>query len=107
MSWIVYSEILAWLMVGLFVVLGSWVGFQLVHQTGRLLSRLEALEQRLGQMHAAPASVPSLSSAPPLNPQPMPAPPQGLPLGSPAPAFELPDLSGGRRALAEFRGRKL
>src|SRR5205085_7755198 len=41
------------------------------------------------------------------NGQAAPQGPQGLPLGSPAPAFELADLEGGRRALAEFRGRRL
>jgi peroxiredoxin len=45
-----------------------------------------------------PAPVPQPAAAPPL---------QGLPLGSPAPAFELPDLSGARKRLADFRARKL
>jgi peroxiredoxin len=60
---------------------------------GRLLMRLESLEQRLAQQ------------APP--PAPAPGAPAGLPLGSPAPAFELPDLDGRRRSLAQFRGQRL
>src|SRR5262249_35558488 len=59
--------------------------------------RLETLEQRLAQ----PAAV-ALSPRPPVAPS-----PEGLPLGSPAPAFELPDLFGERRSLAEFRGQRL
>src|SRR5207237_2967018 len=45
--------------------------------------------------------------APTAPPAPAPSSPQGLPVGSPAPAFELPDLAGGRKSLADFRGRKL
>src|SRR5262245_53361507 len=97
-----------WLIVGLFAVLGSWIGFQLVHQNGRLLSRLEALEQRLGAgAGAAPALAPGLAPAPTPAPQPVPASPSGLPTGTPAPAFELPALSGGRKTLSEFRGQEL
>src|SRR5439155_908025 len=33
--------------------------------------------------------------------------PEGLPLGSDAPAFELPDLAGERKSLAQFRGQPL
>jgi peroxiredoxin len=33
--------------------------------------------------------------------------PAALPAGSPAPTFELPDLAGGRKKLADFRGRSL
>jgi hypothetical protein len=58
--------ILPWLIAALFVILGCWIGFQLIHQTGRLLSRLEALEQRLGQLSPgqAPATSPSPVHAP-------------------------------------------
>src|SRR5262249_61293186 len=46
--------------------------------------------------------------APPAAPAaPAPAPPSGLPVGSPAPAFALPDLAGQRRSLADFPGRRL
>src|SRR5262249_27314805 len=80
---------------------------QLVHQNGRLLARLEALEQRLAQ--PAPPAVPAPIPAPAPTPAPAPAPsaPSSLPLGSPAPDFELPDLNGQRRSLAQFRGKKL
>jgi peroxiredoxin len=66
--------------------------FQLMRQNGRIMLRLEVLE-RLATQGAA-ATSPS-------------AAPMGLPLGSQAPAFELPTLEGGRISLDGFRGRRL
>src|SRR5262245_44693115 len=107
MSLLILGVALPWLMVAVLAALGCWISFQLVHQNGRLLARLEALEQRLAQ--PAPPAVPTPSLAPAPTPAPAPAPsaPSSLPLGSPAPDFELPDLNGGRRSLAQFRGKKL
>jgi peroxiredoxin len=90
-------------MVVLLAALGCWISFQLVHQNGRLLARLEALEQRLAQPVLPAAPVPTPTPAP----APAPSAPPSLPLGSPAPEFALPDLNGGRKSLADFRGRKL
>jgi peroxiredoxin len=90
---IVFGIVLPWLIVGL----GCWLGYQLVRQNGRLLLRLEALEQRLAQLPTAPSAAPA----------PAPSAPQGLPVGSAAPEFELPDLAGGRKALSDFRGHRL
>jgi peroxiredoxin len=73
----------------LLVGVGGWLGYQLVLQNGRILLMLEALEQRSGPHKAEPAR------------------PAGLPAGSAAPDFELPDLNGDRRALAQFRGREV
>jgi peroxiredoxin len=97
LSLIVFGVALPWIVVALFVGLGAWIGFQLIHQNGRLLARLESLEQRLAQLTVMPAS------SPPTEPAPL--PPSGLPIGSPAPEFELPDLDGVRRRLSEFRDR--
>jgi peroxiredoxin len=93
MDLLVFGVILPWLVVGL----GCWLGYQLLRQNGRMLLRLEALEQRLTQLAAAAGAAP----------RPAPAPPPGLPIGSPAPEFELPDLAGGRKALSDFRGKRL
>src|SRR5262245_52745404 len=82
---IIFGVVLPWLLVAV----GCWLFYQLVRQNGRILLRLQALEERLGQLGAAPAA----------------APPVALPAGTPAPDFELPDLAGGHRALAQFRGR--
>src|SRR5690349_8526387 len=78
----------------LIVCVGCWIGYQLVRQNGRVLLRLEALEKRLAGL----ASPPEEAAAP--------AAPRGLPVGSAAPEFTLPDLAGERHALSEFRGKK-
>src|SRR5262245_15520807 len=72
------------------VLAGGWLGWQLLRQNGRLLLRIEALEELLHELGLGDPAVPA-----------------GLPIGWPAPEFELPDLSGGRRKLAEFRGQSL
>src|SRR5436190_946810 len=54
-----------------------------------------------------PGLLDRLPACPSERPPSAPAAPSGLPLGSPAPAFELPDLQGARMKLADFRGRKL
>ncbi|MCU1226747.1 MAG: doxX [Edaphobacter sp.] len=79
---------LAWLVTA-FAVVGScavatWFMLQLYKQNGRLLQRIEALEQRGNR----DATHPTTAEAPTEPPH------VGLPLGSPAPAFELLDTGG-------------
>ena len=69
------------------IVAGCWLGWQLLRQNGRLLLRLEALEKRLDALEFGEDE-----------------PPTGLPVGSEAPAFELPDLAGQTRSLVQYRG---
>jgi peroxiredoxin len=76
------------------VGLAVWLGYQFLGQMGRVLLRLDALENQLKQL-ALPA------------PAQAPAAPAGLPLGSDAPAFDLPDLEGKPSALSRYRGRKV
>ena len=72
-------------------VLGLWwIGWQLLRQNGRILLRLDALEQRFDESEFGG-----------------PATPEGLPVGSVAPEFDLPDLAGERRTLAQFRAQPL
>jgi hypothetical protein len=97
-----FGWLVPWLILGLFIALGAWIGFQLIHQNGRLLARLESFEAQLARLPAPP---PVPAPAAPPQPAPVPSGPQGLPIGSLAPAFALPDLSGGKKALADFRGR--
>jgi peroxiredoxin len=86
---ITFGVVLPWLVVAL----GCWLGYQLVRQNGRILLRLEALEERLArQASGAPTAA---------------APPAGLPAGSAAPSFELPDLAGAPTSLSQFLGRRL
>jgi peroxiredoxin len=71
-------------LVGGVIVLGllaaqTWFLLHLFRQHGRLLLRIDALERMLpSQQHA---------------PVPAPAPAVGLPIGAPAPRFQLPDLA--------------
>jgi peroxiredoxin len=84
MATLLFGTVLPWLLLAA----ATWLGYQLVRQNGRILLRLEAIENRL---------VPPDSKRPRKR--------DGLSAGSEAPDFELPDLSGGRRKLSEFRGR--
>jgi peroxiredoxin len=74
----------------LLIAVGVWLGYQLVRQNGRILVRLEAIDKRL---------------TPRGDDKPKKA--RGLPVGTPAPDFELPDLAGERHKLSEFRGKDL
>jgi peroxiredoxin len=67
---------------------GSWLAWQLLRQNGRMLLRLEALEERLNELEFGDVDVA-----------------QGLPVGSQAPAFELPDLAGERKSIEMYRGQ--
>jgi peroxiredoxin len=82
----VFASVLPWTLV----VVGSWMGYQLVRQNGRILLRLETIEKLLAARDVPPRQEP-----------------QGLNIGTPAPDFELPDLSGEQHRLSEFRGREL
>src|SRR5437667_12427 len=73
---------------GLAILAGGWLGWQLLRQNGRILMRLDELEKRLNELEFGSADEP-----------------EGLPLGSDAPAFELADLADGRKSLAQFRGQ--
>jgi len=75
------AGILAGLLIIPLFILQAWFSLQLLRQNGRLLLRLEALED---------------GSSAPIE--------QGLPLGAPAPAFSLPDLHGATQTLDSLRG---
>ena len=69
---------------------GCWLGWQLLRQNGRMLLRIEVLEKRLDELELGEADESS-----------------GLPIDSVAPEFELPDLVGERKPLAQFLGHAL
>jgi peroxiredoxin len=75
---------------GLVILIGGWLGWQLLRQNGRILLRLDELEKRLNELEFGGADEP-----------------EGLPVGSDAPAFELPDLADERKSLAQFRGQSV
>jgi len=66
----------------------SLLGWQLLRQNGRILLRLDELEKRLNELEFGGADEPA-----------------GLPLDSLAPDFDLPDLAGERKTLAQYRGQ--
>jgi len=86
MTAIVFGSVLPWLLVAV----GASLGYQVVRQNGRILLRLEAIERRLTPRPAEQGRER-----------------EGLPLGSLAPDFELPDLAGKPHKLSEFRGKDL
>jgi peroxiredoxin len=99
----VFGIILPWLIV----VFGCWVGYQLLRQNGRILLRLEAVEEQLRQIATATdknnrhqhTGKRSLADSR-LNRD-------GLAVGTRAPDFQLPLLNGETLSLENYRGRKV
>lgn len=81
-----FGTVLPWLLLAL----GTWLGYQFIRQNGRILLRLEAIERAL----AVRAGAQNREQ-------------RGLPVGTPAPDFELPDLDGRRHQLSAFHGQDL
>jgi peroxiredoxin len=90
MMTILFGTALPWLLIAI----GTWLVYQLARQNGRILLRLESIEKQIG-LRAGPRAEAKRQET------------GGLPLGTAAPDFELPDLTGVRRKLSEFRGRDL
>jgi thiol-disulfide isomerase/thioredoxin/uncharacterized membrane protein YphA (DoxX/SURF4 family) len=72
------------------LVLQTWAIFNLLRQNGRLLLRLEAVEKQLGLADPTANAAPSTTVAAL----------RGLPVGTPAPAFQLPALDGTEQSIA-------
>ncbi len=73
------------------IAVEGWALFHLLQQNGRLLIRLDALEEAI---ESGPAARP----AAPANTGPI----SGLRVGTPAPSFELPNLAGAQTPLADL-----
>ena len=83
---ILFGTLLPWLLIAV----GTWLVYQLARQNGRILLRLESIERQIAPRpgkHGREAS--------------------GLPVGTPAPDFELPDDTNVPRKLSEYRGRNV
>ena len=76
----------------------AWAVVRLLRQNGRLLARLDTVEARLAAGEAALGVGPAAPAAPA-------APTEGLPVGTPAPAFSLPGLHGETLTLQALRAR--
>jgi peroxiredoxin/uncharacterized membrane protein YphA (DoxX/SURF4 family) len=72
---------------------GAWFLGQLFSQHGRLLMRLDTLEKKVEQLSVNAPSESAVAA---------PQEAQGLPVGAPAPAFELPDLDGHMNSLGRL-----
>jgi len=80
----------------LLILISLWIGFyQIVKQQGRILLRLDQLEQN-AQAARVGLEKPGEEAEPP-----------GLPLQSDFPAFKFPDLAGRPVALEAFRGKRV
>src|SRR5580765_7215466 len=108
---------------GLIIVLGGWLGWQLLLQNGRMLLRVEELEKRFdelefGDEHKTGADLSLVTSAATDGHEDARAnrfadgslarskiKRDGLKAGTSAPSFRLPRLDGGELSLEEFRGR--
>jgi peroxiredoxin len=87
------------------VAFTGWLAYQLLAQNGRMLARLEALEQAIETCRpleagaAEDARKESLKKSHLLR--------DGLPAGSAAPDFRLPRVGGGELSLSQYRGRRV
>jgi peroxiredoxin len=90
------------------VAFQGWLILSLMRQHGRSLLAQDDLRARLSRVEAQLDQVGQrLPEAPSGHQHIAPAEPQGLPLGSDAPDWRLPDLAGRERTLRDFLGRPL
>jgi thiol-disulfide isomerase/thioredoxin len=73
------------------IAVEGWALFHLLQQNGRLLLRLDALEEAIESGQPAKPAAPATTG-----------PIAGLKVGTPAPAFELPNLAGAQTSLADL-----
>ncbi len=81
------------LIFGVVLILVALLLYQVIQQGGRLLLRIESIEQFLSRSAPDPFDVEDYLGT--------------LPAGVPAPPIDLQDLSGTRRSLAEWRGQRV
>ncbi len=94
----IIGVLLPWIIVAA----GCWIGYQLIRQNGRILLHLEALQQQIAPLAALAAQAQAARGSSGAAQAAL--PPLGI--GSQAPDFELPTLSGGDVTLGAFSGRK-
>ena len=88
MTTLIFGMLLPWLLIAA----GTWLGYQLIRQNGRILLRLESIEKQIGRRTEPHAGAKRREAG-------------GLSVGTAAPDFELPDLAGVRHKLSELRGK--
>jgi peroxiredoxin len=120
---LIFDLVLVWL----FILIGCWLGWQLLRQNGRLLLRLEEMEQRLDELELrenagfSSDSLDSLAVGGGVSPNEENRASRfsnhslarsridrnGLKAGTRAPSFRLPQLDGRDMSLADVCGRRL
>ncbi len=103
---LVLGTVVPWIVVAV----GCWLLRRVVRQHRHILARLDSINQNLNRVNGTLERrhmKDSLARYLEQHRTPEPPPPSGLPVGTPAPDFDLPDLSGQQHKLEEFRGRKL
>jgi len=83
---VLVGVVLPWVVIAV----AAWIGFRMVGQHGRMMQLIDEIEDEAEELYAEHTKAP-----------------QGLPAGSAAPPFELPDLAGHRITLEGFRGRRV
>ena len=119
------SLLAAFIVVGVILGLGCWLGWQLLRQNGRILLRLDELEKQVhelefGDAHESGIDQSLITSAPTNGNGDARAnrfgnrslarsriKRDGLKAGTPAPEFRLPRLDGGELELKELRGKRV
>ena len=103
------------IMIALLVlnIAGWMLLYQMVKQQGRLLLRIDALEERLlAALASTTTSDQTISTPTPAiqsltEEHPQESAPRGLAVGTPLPPFRLPDVRGRMVSLDEYRGRRV
>ncbi len=96
--------IVALALLSLLVTVGCWLGWQLLRQNGRILVRLDGLEQQLQELELSAEPVANGEKKSPVRSR---LNRNGLKAGTVAPDFRLPRVDGGELLLEEYRGRRV
>src|SRR6266511_2805669 len=95
--------ILAYVLPWVLLAAGAWFVYQIFTQYGRALLNIDELRARIAALEGQSGmGAPQLATA-----EQVPEASSGLPIGTPAPDFALPDLDGRERTLAELLGAPL
>jgi len=102
---LVLAVVLPWVLIAL----ETWLLYLFIRRHGRTLLNQEEFRDRLAAIERAlqTLSAAQTSGAPDAHDHAAPEAPAGLPIGTPAPAFALPDLSGRERKLDDYLGKPL
>jgi len=87
------------------VICAGWLAYRLLTRNARMLAPLETVERSIQPDRHVEAD--GVEEAPGESLKPCQLLRDGLPVGSPAPDFQLPRVGGGELALSQYRGRRV